>query len=368
MPKYLKVILAVCTIAIFSLLISPFVSLLLPEKLTNRTYYRLLYHVIADKETAGSRSEEEKALRLFQYVVDHEFLQGTPYSCKPAESLLYGEAWCDFQSRTLNALLGVIGIPCRYAMLLDKEGNSPHTLNEIFLRKKWAVFDPSMNTIFEDDKGNRLSLQEMSDNPLLAQNNKKLVALKEYDRSEYNRISGFYSVVFPMRLAPRRSTPTLYQTHILDYMLDIYFKLFKYGFSNFYQDLYLKVKKGNLEKDDFRLFYLGRSYHLFYRKDAALKLYNTLLEKYPASDYAQDAIFFCGLLYFDTKNFSGAARYFKLILEKYPGKWKNAAYYCLGRTYELMNDKENSLRAYRNADIYKLSAQTLEELNKQGRI
>lgn len=79
MNKYIKIILGIIFI-IALLLLSPIISLILPLKLTNHTYYILLYHVIVDKETEDCFSDEEKALRLFQYVVSHEFARGTPYN------------------------------------------------------------------------------------------------------------------------------------------------------------------------------------------------------------------------------------------------------------------------------------------------
>jgi len=365
MNRFLKVALYILVIFIFLAVLSPFVSLMLPGKLTNRTYYRLIYRIIADKETAGCFTEEEKALKLLQYVVNHEFLQGIPYECKPAESLIYAEAYCDFQARTLNELLGVIGIPCRYAMLLDKDGISPHTLNEVFLHNKWCVFDLSMNIVFRDNSMKMVSLDELSDNPGLIFNNKKLVAFKEYDKKGYANTFAWYSRMFPMPASPRRSTPVMYKYHIFDYICDAYFKIFKYIFSNFYQDAYLRLNKNHLKERDLVLLFKARNYHLCYRQDLALEYYDMLLKEYPQSKYLEDDLFFRGELYFDIGDFHKAIESFGLITDKYP-KWRNAAYLYLGRSYGLIGDTEKSLAAYNNANIFNLSAETIEELNKRG--
>lgn len=363
MNRYLKVIFIALIVILSLFLLSPFISLILPQKLTNRTYYRLLYSVIVDKETSGNISDEEKILKLFNYVVRHEFAQGSPYECKPAESLIYGQAYCDFQARTLNSLLGITGIKSRYAMLLDKDGISPHTLNEVFIDGKWCVFDTTMNIIFTDGKGNKVTLEQMSADPGLIINNKKLIALKGYRVESYENLVKLYSRMFPMPLQPRRSTPNVYQVHIFDRITDLYFKAFKYNFFNFYQDLYLKLKTVNLVKEDTRLFFLARNYHLAYRNKLAQNYYNRLLEKYPNSILAEDTIFFYGMFSFENKNYNKAADFFNIILVKFPRKWENPAYYYLGFIYEAAEDKKSSLLSFCNTDINKLDAEKIVELN-----
>lgn len=343
-------------------LFSPVISLLLPEKLTNRTYYRLLYNLIAQEETVGCVTDEEKALKLFDYTVNHQFLQGIPEKAKPAESLFYGEAYCDYQARVLNALLGASGIKSRYAMLLDKDGVSPHTLNEVFLGGKWCVFDPAVNIIFRDEKGSMLSLEEL--NEALIRSDRKLAALKIFKPEDYETIVNWYFRVFPLLGLPKRSEPVISQAHIFDRMTDGYFRVFGRSFFNFFQSAYLKLKKGSLDKKDFQLFYRARNYHLSYRSDPALKNYNVLLKDYPESDFFQDALFFCGMLYFDKGNFAEAEKSFKRVLQDFP-KWKEASSYYLGRTYEALGDNDRALAVYSGASMYKLSAEMLEKINSK---
>lgn len=363
MNKLIRVILVSLFFMIISLLIlSPLVSLILPHKLRYYEYRKLVDRVIADKETSAASNSEEKAEALFEYVVNHEFLQGLPYSCKPLESLIYAEAYCDFQARTLNALLAAAGIQSRYAMLIDENGVSTHTLNEILLNNEWRVFDTTMNIVFASGLGEKFSLEEVSDKFELFLANPKLSALKEYDNEKYRRLVKFYSAVLPLRKSPIRSTSPLRQAHIFDKITDLYFKLFKYRFFNFYQDLYLKSKE--LAQDDFRFFYLARNYHLTYRNDLALSYYQALLKRYPRSEYAQDAIFFCGMLYFEEKDYPRAVELFKQIIDKYPVKWDNEAYYYSGRIYEAIGDEKNMLLAYSHAEIERLPESVIWKLVK----
>lgn len=352
-------------IILFSLVFSPFLSLLLPVKLANHTYYRLLYNIIADRETRGCSSDEGKALNLFRYTADRLFHQGTPYECKPAESFIYGEAYCDFKARALNELLGVAGIKSRYAMLLDRNnsGISAHTLNEVLLNGKWCVFDPSLNIIFRDSDDDFISLDDMSGDFNLIRNERKFTALKNYDRKGYDNFVLWFEDVFPIVYEPRRSTPRLLQKHIFDDILDAYYKLFGGSFVNFYQNAYLNFKKKYPEGKDFQLFFLARNYHLAYRYNLALTNYNLLLRNFPQSKYKEDAIFFSGLLYFDLRDYPRAIEYFRIIVDRYPVKWSAPAYYYLGKAYCRINEDEVGMEAYSHTDELKLDAGILERLN-----
>lgn len=352
-------------VVFLGLLFSPFISLLLPVKLTNHTYHRLLYHVIADGVTAGCASDREKAVKIFGYVVDRTFLQGTPYKCKPAESLIFGEAYCDFQARILNALLGSAGITSRYAALFDKNGVSPHTTNEVLLDGKWRVFDSSINIVFRDNKGNYFSLEDLSANPDLIFQQKKLMALKDYAPGVYRTTFDWFTRMFPIPSPPFRSIPVNSQLHIFDHITDAYYKVFKKPFFDLYQDLYLSLKEPR-DKTGLPLFFKARNYHLTYRYAKALKYYDELLAEYPEGRYAQDAVFYLGMLYFDMKDFIESEKFFKLIIEKYPAKWRNASYYYLGLIYSATGNNKAALSAYSNADAFRLPSDVLEKLNKNG--
>lgn len=363
MNGYTKFILLFLIIVFLSLMFSPFISLVLTDALRNHAYYRLAYNTIVGKETEGIKNDEDKILKIFQYVVEHEFPQGVPYKCKPFESLLYAEAYCDFQARTLNSLLAIVGVPSRYAMLFDKNNISVHTLNEVFLNKKWCVLDLAMNIILKDSRGNNVSLEQLSDNEGLIYSNTKLSTLKNYDIAQYENLLQLYSRVFPLPAQPIRSTPIIYKSHIFDFIIDSYFKIFKYQFSNFYQDIYLKLKAKKITDDDLKLFFMARNYHLFYRKDLTQTYYDALLTKYPLSRYREDAVFFSGVFNFElTKDFVKSIKLFKLITDKPDANWSKSAYYYLGKAYSFIDDKAASMSAYAKAGAYKLTPQIIEEM------
>ena len=350
---------------IFCILFSPFLSFAFPDKFRDHVYFRLAYNVIVNNEIQGVMNKSEKFQKIFDYVVNHEFAQGNPYKCKPFESLVFAEAYCDFQARTLNVLLAAAGIKSRYAILLDENGISPHTLNEVFLDGKWCAVDTSSNIILKDYQGKALPLEELTNNPNLILNDVKLATLREYNNVYYESLRDWYLQVFSSRAHPIRSKPDIQKTHIIDWISDIYYGIFKDKFLNLYQDIYLKLKDRKLVNDDFKLFYLARNYHLFGRADLALRYYSELLTMFPDSIYGKDALFFIGMFYFEMKkDYGKAIYYFKMTIDKDSGKWGKSAYYYLGKAYSQIGNHRASISAYNNANIARLSQDILRSCLK----
>ncbi len=348
---------------VFCILFSPFISLALPDKFRDHIYYRLGYNVIVNNEIYGTIAKSEKFQKIFDYVVNHEFAQGNPYKCKPFESLIFAEAYCDFQARTLNALLSAAGIKSRYAMLLDENGISPHTLNEVFLDGKWCAVDTSLNIIFKDFLGKALSLEELTKNPNLILNDAKLNILKEYNKAHYENLCDWYLKIFSSRVHPVYSNPGIQKIHIIDWINDIYYKILNDKFSNFFQDIYLKLKSKKIVNDDFKLFYFARSYQIFGRDALALRQYSELLTIFPDSVYEKDALFFMGVLYFEIeKDYDKAIYYFKAAIDKDSGKWRGAIYSYLGKAYGKFGNYEASMAVYDNANDVRLPQDILIQL------
>jgi tetratricopeptide (TPR) repeat protein len=129
--------------------------------------------------------------------------------------------------------------------------------------------------------------------------------------------------------------------------------------------MYLKIKSRQFSDQDLKFFYLARNYHLFNRSDKALLYYNELLRNFPESAYKKDTLFFMGILYFDIfKDYNKAIYFFKLTVDIYPDKWVRPANYYLGLAYGHIEDKKESLSAYRNTDITKVKREALRELIK----
>lgn len=343
-------------------LVSPIISLWLPAKFRDHVYAVVTYQVIADKETQGVSSKEEQIIRLFEYVRRYIMIPrgSKPYDGKPLDYLIKGIGWCDYLSKTLNCLLAKKGIPARYAMLMDKEGNlSIHTLNEIFIKRIWAVFDPLTGVIFKDENGHYLTLDEISNNPNLISMNPRLIAINKLNGENEN----YYSNKLPMHYAPRRSQVRTEDLTALDHLTRMFVCLFKQNFSNIFQDIYLNIASSNL-KDDYRLYYLARNYHLHYRSNLAKRYYNLLLDNYPDSPYWQDSLFFLGELYINQNHdYEMGIKILESLLLKYPDtKWAAYVNFYLGLAYDKMGDIKQANAYYIKAPQYELSTETINRL------
>lgn len=245
---------------LFVVLCSPFVGMFLSEKMRNHCYGELVYEVIANKETEGLFDKKDKAVKLFKFVQEKIKPIGEPYNGKPVDYLLSGRGWCDYQARTLNSLLGRLGILSRYAMLVDSQGISPHTINEIYLENKWTMFDSLNNLIFQiNDK--YLDAQDLIKNENLVSD---VIKKSEFSDNQKKSLEELFIETLPYEKNWRRSTPRLKQYHIVDFLIGFYTKIFRIKFVNFYQDLYLKLQL-KYELPEARDGLIKKHYRLLYR-------------------------------------------------------------------------------------------------------
>ncbi|MFA4843168.1 MAG: transglutaminase domain-containing protein [Candidatus Omnitrophota bacterium] len=345
-------------------LASPFLSLLMP-KLAAHSYSALTFWVIVDKEVGGAFTAEEKTLKLFGYVRENIMLPSgsRPYEGRPLDYLINEVGWCDYMSRVFDCLLAAGGVPARYAMLMDKECSlSNHTLNEVFIHGKWAVFDPLTGVIFRDQLGRYLSLQEISDHPAFISANYRLSALERFTGVS----SSYYSDKFPLSCQPRRSEVSLKDLTIFDYLTMGYARLFRDKFSSLYQDAYLFLKTKAFVPD-YNLFYRARNYQLYYRSDLAKQHYNALIEEYPHSQYLQDSIFFLSLLYInqDGNNKAGIDLLEALLL-KYPDtKWVAYVNFYLAKAYDKIGNTSQASADYLKAAQDELGVEVIYRLTRE---
>ena len=326
----------IALISIFILLaISPFISLLLPEKLTDHMYRQLTDRVIAERETAGLKSDEEIILKLLSYTHNHIFLpkEAFPYSGKPLDYLVNGKGWCDYEAKVLNVLLSKKNIKTRYAMLMDKTGISRHTVSEVYFHNRWAVFDPLENTYFKLADGEYATLDDLSRDPQIILNHNKLRELEKTNKDEYETQKAWYESMFPMPMPPRRSGIFTNRVNIFDRVFDLYTYLFGKSFTYSYQDAYLKRKLASFKKEDYRLFFAAKNYKFYGRRDLAINAYKKLTSDFPDSEYFDDSLFFLALLYIDIdKNYAAAISTLNNLLTKYPNnEWSNIAADLVGK-------------------------------------
>jgi len=333
----------VCVTSSIVLLISlavafwlPFHTLFLSEGERQRAYLEVMYRVIADRETQGVTSEEGIVLRLFDFVYEDLFGigDGRPENPDLLYYLVTGKAWCDHLAYVFEKLLSKEQIRARHAFLRDKDGISPHTVSEVWLGGRWAVFDLQNHLYFRKADGRFATLDELSEHPEMILQHPRMRELAARDPGAYEATAKFFARMFPLPMPPDRPEHPLVQPPLPPWLVrvDWYAHWFGRAFADAYQNLYLRAEIPPAEPDDAKLLFLGRNYQLFFRRDAALREFRALLTDYPSSQYADDALLFKALLFRDLDGDLRHARKSLTRLEvRFPrSEWRGVADRLLG--------------------------------------
>ena len=133
-------------------------------KLRTHLYQNLMYGHLARQMTRGCRSTEQIVDRLAAYVSTHVWpaYDVGGYDGKPLDYLVAGIGWCDYVAKIHTRLLATRGIPARYAMLLETEELSPHTIAEVRYEGRWGAHDVLFNLRFTDAEGRPIPLETLS--------------------------------------------------------------------------------------------------------------------------------------------------------------------------------------------------------------
>ncbi len=284
-------------------LLLPFRTLWLSEDERQRAYLEVMYRVIADRETQEVTPEEGIVLRLFDFVYENTYLvgDGKPENLDLLYYLVTGKAWCDQQVYVFEKLLSKKQIRARHVFLKDKDGISPHTVSEVWLGGRWAVFDLQNHLYFRKADGTFATLEELSEHPEMILQHPRMRELAARNRAAYDAMAKMFDRMFPLPMPPERLEHPLVQSPLPPWLarVDWYAHWFGRAFAATYQDLYLRTEIPPGEPDDAKLLFQGRNDQLFFRRDAALKEYRALLVGYPRSQYADDALLFRALLFRD---------------------------------------------------------------------
>ncbi|MEW6008894.1 MAG: transglutaminase domain-containing protein [Candidatus Omnitrophota bacterium] len=327
-----KTIIIIISVLFVAMLISPWLSLILPKKFRDHTYNFLVYKIIADRETYGLKDKKSITYALFNYVRNSIFTPAglSPYEAKPIVYLINATGYCDYNVQVFTALLAGKNIPARYAFLKDKDGISPHTMAEVYIRGKWRLIDPASGLIFI--KNNELAtIEDVSDNPNLIFMHPKLQAIKVINEEEFNGITEWYSRMFPVPQEPQRSSSKIKRITIFDRITNLYWYIFKNKFIRTYQDLYLKAANQGFKSTAEIKIYTARNYNLTYRIEEAVRIYKQVINEFPNSNYAEDSLFFLSLANINyKKDYKEGLKTINQLLLKFPeSRWKRIAVYYL---------------------------------------
>lgn len=324
---------------IASFLSAPFFSLILKASLRDHTYRAIIMHVIAQEETRGIKSDLEITKKLFYYTAKHTLLNPgdlLPYEDKELGYLINGLVYCDYAADILATLCAHKGIPARYAMLMDKDGVSPHTITEVFLDGKWRIFDPAEISYYRTKSGELATLEDLSEDPDLILENKRMQ--KIYPAG----LPDVYKKMFPLPLPPQRSASKIKRVTPFDRIGFFYYALWGERFLRPYQDLYLRIKTAKMEGAE-RLYYLARNYQLVHRTDEAIEKYNGLLKTYPEGKYASRAALFLAFIYMDQKNdYLKAIEVLESLIDRPESIYERYALYYIGKCYQVLGENSKA--------------------------
>ena len=104
---------------------------------------RPLLEMIVDAVCADCKTARDKATALVRWRRANITHLGKCGLGTEEEIILGGYSMCHDASRTLITLAQVAGLGARMVIGLNAETGGGHTLTEIFVDDKWAIFDPS---------------------------------------------------------------------------------------------------------------------------------------------------------------------------------------------------------------------------------
>lgn len=298
-----RFLLLIAALFLVSISFSPFISLILSDSWRDHSYREIIMHVVSSEETKGLKSDIEVTKRLFLFTSKNTLLNPDnllPYEEKALGYLINGLVFCDYAADILATLCAHRGIPARYCMLKDKDGVSPHTVSEVLLEGKWRVFDPAEICYYTAQSGELATLQDLSENPDLVLEHRRMQKMKEASADRYKAKSDWYRRMFPVPEEPQRSKSKVKRITPFDRIGFFYYSVFGEMFLRIYQDSYLNIKTRAMNEEE-KLYYLARNYQLVHRADEAIKAYGDLLRLYPQGKYADKAALFLAFIYMDQK-------------------------------------------------------------------
>ena len=320
---------------------SPFLSLILPVSLRDHTYRETLMHIVAARQTCHIKSPLERARKLFYFCFKNTIQNPgdlSPYDDKALGYLINGAVYCDYVADILATLCAHSGMPARYCMLMDLDGVSPHTVTEVLIDKRWRIFDAAEGYYYTLGNGGIATLEDLSDNPTLIFQSKRLLKIKELRPSEYAAKCAWYAKIFPVPHAPQRSKSKTNRVTIFDRVGILYYEIFGMNFLRPYQDAYLSLKTRDMEPVE-ALYYMARNYQLAGRQVEAIAQYDEFTRSFAGLKGKEKALIFLSFINSDEL---GDFRNAIAILSSLAGEPNNIyakyALYYTGACYQALGE------------------------------
>jgi len=342
-------------IAMFFLLlvfIPPLSLLLGPTTLREYANRELVYKVIADKVTKNASNDNEKVLKLFNYLHNHLY---TPMRSRPADvnqlhHLVRNVAWCDSQAGTLVVLAKKVNIKGGWVGLCGYEEASHHSTSVLHIEGKFRMLDPFYGYVFITKDNDIATLEDIRTSQTML-SSEQYKAMQMIGSERLNKTLGIDRLEYYFKLyEPTHS----WQIHLLKWsgykrkfvsmIVDTYYDIFGDIFLVPFQEMYFRVA-------DTGPFLKARMKHLSLRLKSAINDYDNIMKSpYLVKDseillidykdlsneiIRSEMLFFKGQALWDMKDFKKCIEAFKELLKTYSDtRWLGLAYFYLGNCYE----------------------------------
>jgi Transglutaminase-like superfamily/Tetratricopeptide repeat len=315
--------------------------------LHHRLYAPIAYATVADRVTRGAATPEEAARRLEEFVyLNLRTPAGAPVlNDAPLPMLTRGFGYCDQAVMVFVHLVGQTGSSARSIFLRRVNGESPHTVAEVWLDGGWRVFDVLYGFVPRGSDGRIAISADLVRQPALLGPSR---ARPEW----YQHATVFFTLDEaaspPGFMGRTRQWIQRLARHAPDRALDVV------------QDLYLRlpppswplIPEGDGETTGTEarsLYFRGRNYQLFLRAREAERAYRTLVDRYPSSRYADDALYQLGLVELTLRGDPAAAlATLDTLRERHADSpWVRDARYLQARAHEAAGRCSTAARLYR---------------------
>ena len=340
MKRVFWTLIAVSLLIFFVL--APFILMLGPAGLRDYLHRELVYKVIADRVTSRAKSDREKALGLFYYVHTHLF---TPEGAEsvdkhPLNDLIRGIGWCDQQANTLITLARKAGIKGRLIFLRGYAMNSQHSVCDLYIDGKYRIFDPEQGVFFLNEEGEIATFADIRDK------NRKIRS-EQFEALRVFQEKGQFQAMF-LRLFEPKYPPKFFRDNfssdlkrrLLSKTVDFYYSAFGKLFLALFQEYYFKL--AGTEP-----FLKARFEHLAFRFKPAIKGYDDIINETDSEFRKSESVFFKGQAFWDSEKYTESISVFGKLLEEFPQtRWKNAAMFYMGDSYENIGNYDRAKACY----------------------
>jgi len=305
-------------ISVFIIVIlAPFFMLFGPARLKDYLHKELVYKVITSKVTRGLKTDEQKALKLMEYVHRHVVTNQAGYKIidkHPFNDLIRNVGVCDQVANTLITLARKAHIKGRLIFLRGYQESSRHSVCDLYIDGEFRVFDPTFEMVFIKRGGDIATFKDIQ---------QQHAALKRVVQTESARmldpfgrgIEKFYFKLFEPAYGPKIFRTNFEQDirrFILSRWIDLYYDAFGDSFLTLYQELYFRTAGTGL-------FLRARYKQLSFRHESAIADYDYILENRREEFICSECVYFKAVAFWELKEHHKAVTEFERLLKEFSG-------------------------------------------------